>query len=45
MHLDHLFSGGPMRWLDLAGTRKFGDRQSPFFGKSDHVPLIARFEL
>jgi endonuclease/exonuclease/phosphatase family metal-dependent hydrolase len=45
MHLDHLFSGGPLRWLDLAGTRKFGDRESPFHGKSDHVPLIARFEL
>lgn len=45
MHLDHLFSGGGLRWLDLEGTRKFGDRQSPFYGKSDHVPLIARFEL
>jgi endonuclease/exonuclease/phosphatase family metal-dependent hydrolase len=45
MHLDHLFSGGPLRWLDLAGTHKFGDRASPFFGKSDHIPLIARFEL
>jgi endonuclease/exonuclease/phosphatase family metal-dependent hydrolase len=45
MHLDHLFSGGPLRWLDLADTCRFGDKASPFFGKSDHVPLIARFEL
>jgi endonuclease/exonuclease/phosphatase family metal-dependent hydrolase len=45
MHLDHLFSGGTLRWLDLADTCKFGDRASPFFGKSDHVPLIARFDL
>jgi endonuclease/exonuclease/phosphatase family metal-dependent hydrolase len=45
MHLDHLFSGGPLRWLDLADTVRFGDKASPFFGKSDHVPLIARFEL
>ena len=45
MHLDHLFSGGPLRWIDLDETRKFGDKASPFFGKSDHVPLIARFEL
>jgi endonuclease/exonuclease/phosphatase family metal-dependent hydrolase len=45
MHLDHLFSGGPLRWLDLADTVRFGDKASPFFGKSDHVPLIGRFEL
>jgi endonuclease/exonuclease/phosphatase family metal-dependent hydrolase len=45
MHLDHMFSGGNLRWLDLEGTRPFGDKQSPFWGKSDHMPLIARFEL
>lgn len=45
MHLDHLFSGGGVRWLDLEGTARFGDRSSPFWGKSDHMPLIARFEL
>ena len=45
MHLDHLFSGGGLRWLDLEGTCKFGDRASPFWGKSDHMPLIGRFEL
>jgi len=45
MHLDHLFSGGPLSWVDLDDTRRFGDRQNPFHGLSDHVPLIARFEL
>ena len=45
MHLDHLFSGGGLRWLDLDATAKFGDASSPFHGKSDHVPLIARFEV
>ncbi|HEX9579366.1 MAG TPA: endonuclease/exonuclease/phosphatase family protein [Myxococcales bacterium] len=45
MHLDHLFSSGAVRWLDLEGTRPFGDKSSPFWGKSDHMPLIARFDL
>jgi endonuclease/exonuclease/phosphatase family metal-dependent hydrolase len=45
MHLDHLFVGGGLRPLDLAGTAPYGDRSSPFAGKSDHVPLIARLAL
>jgi endonuclease/exonuclease/phosphatase family metal-dependent hydrolase len=45
MHLDHLFSGNDLKWLDLEGTSPFGDKQSPFWGKSDHMPLIARFAL
>jgi endonuclease/exonuclease/phosphatase family metal-dependent hydrolase len=44
MHLDHLFSRG-LKWLDLEGTFPFDDDRSPFFGLSDHVPLIGRFEL
>jgi endonuclease/exonuclease/phosphatase family metal-dependent hydrolase len=43
MHLDHMFAGNGVAWLDLDGTRRFGDRSSPFTGLSDHVPLIARF--
>jgi endonuclease/exonuclease/phosphatase family metal-dependent hydrolase len=43
MHLDHLFSSAGVKWLDLDGTLPFGDPRSPFHGKSDHVPLIARF--
>lgn len=43
MHLDHLFSGGGLRWLDLEGTQPFGT--GPFRGLSDHVPLIGRYEV
>ena len=45
MHLDHLFCNGKVHWLDLDGTLPFGDRRNPFHGKSDHVPLIGRFEI
>ncbi|MFZ5471712.1 MAG: endonuclease/exonuclease/phosphatase family protein [Myxococcota bacterium] len=45
MHLDHLFAGGHLRWLDLDGTARFGDVTGRFHGLSDHVPLIARFAL
>lgn len=45
MHLDHLFSGGGVTWLDTQDTLKFGDPSSPFFGLSDHMPLIARFQV
>jgi endonuclease/exonuclease/phosphatase family metal-dependent hydrolase len=44
MHLDHLFSQG-IHWTDLEGTYPFGDLRSPFFGLSDHIPLIGRFDL
>jgi endonuclease/exonuclease/phosphatase family metal-dependent hydrolase len=43
MHLDHLFGGNGIRWVDLAGTAPFGG--GPFRGLSDHVPLIARFQV
>jgi hypothetical protein len=42
MHLDHLFYGGGVSWVDLQGTARFGDRRSPFAGLSDHVPIIGR---
>ncbi len=45
MHLDHLFFGGGVRWLDCDGTCRFGDPQSPFFGLSDHMPMVGRFVL
>lgn len=45
MHLDHLFSGGPVKWLDFDGTAPFGDPAARFHGLSDHVPLIARFRV
>jgi endonuclease/exonuclease/phosphatase family metal-dependent hydrolase len=45
MHLDHIFSGGPVVWADCEGTRCFGDPECLFHGCSDHVPIIARFRL
>jgi endonuclease/exonuclease/phosphatase family metal-dependent hydrolase len=45
MHLDHLFASGEIGFTDLAGTHTFGDPTSPFSGLSDHVPLIAHFDV
>ena len=45
MHLDHLFFGGGVEWVDLEGTAPFGDRACAFAGLSDHVPLIGRFRV
>ncbi len=45
MHLDHFFSAPEVRWLDMDGTRPFGDKASPFHGLSDHVPLIVRARI
>jgi endonuclease/exonuclease/phosphatase family metal-dependent hydrolase len=45
MHLDHIFAHGDLGFVDLEGTHTFGDPKSPFTGLSDHVPMIARFDL
>lgn len=45
MHLDHLFGSAGVRWIDLDGTARFGDREGAFHSFSDHVPQIARFRL
>jgi endonuclease/exonuclease/phosphatase family metal-dependent hydrolase len=42
MHLDHVFTGAGLGWLDFDETRPFGDATSRFHGLSDHVPLVAR---
>jgi endonuclease/exonuclease/phosphatase family metal-dependent hydrolase len=42
MHLDHVFAGPGIRWLDFDDTHPFGDRTAPFHGLSDHMPLVAR---
>ncbi|HEX8537364.1 MAG TPA: endonuclease, partial [Cystobacter sp.] len=34
-----------VRWLDTDGTHAFGDTRSRFHGLSDHMPLIARFQV
>ena len=45
MHLDHVFASGELGFIDLKDTHTFGDRTGPFTGLSDHVPLIATFDL
>jgi hypothetical protein len=45
MHLDHIFAGGGVQFVDLEGTAPYGDTGSPFCGKSDHMPLIARLAV
>jgi len=45
MHLDHVFSGSSLKWLDFTGSHRFGDRTSPFHGLSDHMPLIGHCHL
>ncbi len=43
MHLDHLFFGNGISFVDLEGSMPFGDRRGHFHGLSDHVPIIGRF--
>ena len=45
MHLDHIFGKGGVDFVNLEGTRSFGDPESPFTGLSDHVPLLATFGI
>lgn len=45
MHLDHLFSGGPLHWVNLDDTHAITDPTCAFRGMSDHVPLIGTFQL
>jgi endonuclease/exonuclease/phosphatase family metal-dependent hydrolase len=42
MHLDHVFTGKGIDWIDFEGSHPFGDRTSTFHGLSDHMPLIGR---
>jgi endonuclease/exonuclease/phosphatase family metal-dependent hydrolase len=42
MHLDHIFSGAALTWMDFDGSRPFGDRAAEFHGLSDHMPIIGR---
>jgi endonuclease/exonuclease/phosphatase family metal-dependent hydrolase len=42
MHLDHVFTGPGLQWLDFDDTHPFGDRRAPFHGLSDHMPMVAR---
>jgi hypothetical protein len=42
MHLDHIFTGPALKWIDFDETHAFGDRTCAFHGLSDHMPLIGR---
>lgn len=41
-HLDHVFSGAGLDWIDFEGSHPFGQKDGQFHGLSDHVPLIGR---
>lgn len=43
MHLDHVFSGDGLRWVDFAGSHRFGQKNGAFRGMSDHVPILGSF--
>jgi endonuclease/exonuclease/phosphatase family metal-dependent hydrolase len=45
MHLDHIFTGKALKWLDFDDTHAFGDTAATFHGLSDHVPLIGRCRI
>ena len=45
MHLDHVFTGPGLCFLDFDDTQPFGTRSAPFHGLSDHVPMVARCRL
>jgi endonuclease/exonuclease/phosphatase family metal-dependent hydrolase len=45
MHIDHIFCGAALQWVDFDETRVFGDKTGRFHGLSDHVPLIGRFTV
>ena len=45
MHLDHVFSGGAIKWVHFDGTHKFGQKNGAFRGLSDHVPIVGTFTL
>jgi endonuclease/exonuclease/phosphatase family metal-dependent hydrolase len=45
MHLDHIFAGRQVEFIDMKDTHPFGDEAGPFHLLSDHVPLITEFEL
>jgi len=45
MHLDHVFAGRGIRWIDFEDTHPYGDRTGPFHGLSDHTPIVARCRI
>jgi endonuclease/exonuclease/phosphatase family metal-dependent hydrolase len=42
MHIDHVFTGPGLAWVDFDDSRPFGDRSCAFHGLSDHMPVVGR---
>ncbi len=45
MHLDHMFAGRGLRFVDFDGTHRFGQKNGVFRGLSDHVPIVGSFTV
>lgn len=45
MHLDHVFCGEGIEFVDFEDTHRFGQRNGTFRGLSDHVPIVGAFHL
>lgn len=45
MHLDHVFCGSGLRFVDFDGTHRFGQKNGMFRGLSDHVPIVGSFTV
>jgi endonuclease/exonuclease/phosphatase family metal-dependent hydrolase len=43
MHLDHVFCGSGLRFVDFDATHRFGQKNGLFRGLSDHVPIVGSF--
>lgn len=41
-HLDYIFAGRGLTWLDFEDSHRFGNKEGRFHGLSDHVPIIGR---
>ena len=43
MHLDHVFAGRGLSFVDFDDSHRFGQKNGRFRGLSDHVPIIGAF--
>lgn len=43
MHLDHVFAGEGIAFVDFEGSHRFGQKNGLFRGLSDHVPIVGSF--
>ncbi|MCL2776865.1 MAG: endonuclease/exonuclease/phosphatase family protein [Polyangiaceae bacterium] len=45
MHVDHVFSGKDLTWLNFDDTHRFDQHTGHFKGLSDHTPIVGTFTL